>query len=166
MTIAEVAELAARDDWRPGARQARKVLVHLAAGSRSPKESEMRVVLSFSGLPTPDVNADVEYSGRRIAIVDFLYMWWRLVLEYEGRQHALNTTQFQTDITRYARLREAGFEYVQVTNQMLGQPRALVLLIHQILVRRGYSGPAPSFGHHWNSLFEPIRARPHFRAVS
>jgi len=166
IAVAEVAELAARDDWRPGARQARKVLVDLTSRSRSPKESEMRAVLSFSGLPTPDVNADVEYNGRRIAIVDFLYMWWRLVLEYEGRQHALDADQFRHDIARYARLREAGFEYVQVTNEMLRQPRALVLQIHQTLVRRGYSGPAPSFGRRWNSLFEPIRARPHFRAVS
>lgn len=165
MTIAEVAELAARDDWRPGARQARKVLRDLDARARSPKESEMRAVIVYSGLPVPDVNADVEHHGRRIAIADFLYLWWRLVLEYEGRQHALDAGQFSTDIVRYARLREAGFEYVQVTHEMLEQPRALVLLVHQTLARRGYAGPAPVLGRRWDSLFEPISVRPHLRAA-
>lgn len=165
MTTAEVAELSARDDWRPGARQARKVLRDLDARSRSPKESEMRAVICHAGLPAPDVNADVEHRGRRIAIADFLYLSWRLVLEYEGRQHALDPTQFGTDIVRYARLREAGFEYIQVTHEMLQQPRALVLRIHQTLVRRGYAGPDPVFGRRWDSLVEPIRVRPHLRAV-
>lgn len=165
MTTTEVAELAARDDWRAGARQARRILRDLDPRSRSPKESEMRAVIAYSGLPIPDVNADVEHRGARIAIVDFLYRAWRLVLEYEGRQHAVDAAQFGTDIVRYAGLREAEHEYLQVTQAMLGQPRALVLRIHQLLERRGYAGPAPLFGRRWDSLFEPIRVRPHLRAV-
>ena len=165
MTIIEVAELAMRDDWRPGARQARAVLHHLDQRSRSPKESELRSVVVFSGLPVPEVNADVFSGGRRVAIVDLLLQAWRLVLEYEGRQHAFDTKQFARDITRYADLREAGHEYVQVTSEMLAQPRALALTIHRALVRRGYGGPAPLFGRRWTSLFEPIRARPHLSAV-
>lgn len=166
MTVVEIVELASRDDWRPGARQARKVVHDLDARSRSPKESEMRAVLAYSGLPEAQINADAEDQGRRIAIADFLYRWWRLILEYEGRQHAFDMAQFGTDIVRYARLREAGFEYVQVTQEMLAQPRALALHVHRVLARRGYAGPPPRFGARWNSLFEPIRARPHLRAVS
>jgi hypothetical protein len=165
MSVAEVSELAMRDDWRPGARQARAVLRHLDPRSRSPKESELRAIVVFSGLPVPEVNADVHAAGRRIAIVDLLLETWRLVLEYEGRQHALDTGQFARDVTRYAELREAGYEYVQVTHEMLQRPRALAIRIHRVLARRGYHGPAPVFARRWDSLFEPIRARPHLRAV-
>lgn len=165
VSMAEIAELAARDDWRPGARQARRILCELNPRSRSPQESRLRAVLEYSGLPQAEINADVFGDGQRLAIVDLLLRAWRLVLEYEGRQHALDPNQFAHDIKRYARLREAGFEYVQITHEMLEQPRALVLQIHQILVRRGYSGPPPVFGRRWDSLFEPIRVRPHLRAV-
>lgn len=156
MTVLEVAEVAARDRWRPGARQARRVLRHLDGRSRSPKESEMRPLMVFAGLPAPEINADVEHGGRRVAIVDFFFRYWRLVLEYEGRQHALDPRQFQVDITRFADLRRASCEYLQVTSAMLDQPRALVLVIYRALVQRGYEGPAPTFGARWDSLFEPI----------
>lgn len=156
MTVLEVSELATRDRWRPGARQARSVLRHLDGRSRSPKESELRPLIVFSGLPEPEINADVEHGGRRIAIVDFLFRYWRLVLEYEGRQHALDPRQFQIDITRYADLRQASYEYLQVTSAMIDQPKALVLVIYRALVQRGYEGPAPTFSPRWDSLFEPI----------
>ena len=120
----------------------------------------------FAGLPIPEVNVPIRHGGEQIAIVDLLLAYWRLVLEYEGRQHALDTTQFQADIFRYSRLRTAGYEYVQITQSMLNQPRALALHIHQALLNRGYGGPPPQFGRRWHSLFEPIAVKPHLRAVS
>lgn len=159
MSLVEVAELAARDDWRPGALQARRVLRDLDGRSASPQESRLRIVLAYSGLPVPEVNAAIEHGGRRIAIVDLLYSRWRLVLEYEGRQHALDAHQFGRDIIRYSDLRGAHYEYIQVTYEMLKQPRAVVMTIHRALVSRGYDGPAPAFGDRWNSLFEPVHVR-------
>ncbi len=166
MSLVEVAELTARDDWRPGARQARRVLRHLDGRSASPQESRLRVVIAFSGLPTPGINVPIEHGGRQIAIVDLLFAIWRLVVEYEGRQHAMDPRQFGRDIGRYADLRESDHEYIQVTFEMLQQPRHVVLRIHRALVRRGYHGPGPVFGRRWDSLFEPIEARPRPGAVS
>jgi hypothetical protein len=156
MTVLEVAELARRDRWRPGARQVRRVLAHLDAGSRSLKESESRALVVFSGLPKPEVNADLVINGRRLGCVDLLFRLWLLVLEYEGRQHAETIEQFNIDITRYAGFRDEAVEYVQITNEMLKQPRALMLLIYRKLVERGYEGPAPVFGGRWSSLFAQI----------
>lgn len=165
-TRADIAELAALHDWRPGARQAASVLHRLDGAARSPKESQVRAIMRSAGLPEPAVNAAVHHGSDQIAIVDLLLGEWRLALEYEGRQHALDTRQFQVDIVRYARLREAGYEYVQITQPMLNSPRALVTHIHQVLVRRGYGGPPPRFGRAWHALFEPIAVRPRLRAVS
>lgn len=166
MTVLEVAELARSDHWRPGARQVRRVLRHLDPASRSVKESETRVLVVFSGLPVPEVNAELVVDGRRLGCVDLLFRMWLLVLEYEGRQHAETSLQFGIDIARYAGFRDAAVGYLQITNEMLTQPRALVLRIHRMLVVRGYEGPAPVFGERWQSLFEPISVHFPLRAVS
>lgn len=167
MTRNEVSELARRDDWRPGAGQVRSVLPYLNSRSRSPKESETRALLVFAGLPVPEVNGRLE-DVVDSAVIDLLYRRWMLGVEVEGRQHAFDTKQFNTDIVRYAMLRGVGLEYVQVTQEMLRQPRAVVMTVHRKLVERGYLGPAPLFAGRWNSLFEPVRATPsrHLRAVS
>ena len=167
MTRIEVSELTRRDDWRPGASQTRSLLPHLDSRSRSPKESETRALLVFAGLPLPEVNGRLE-DVVDSAIIDLLYRRWMLGVEVEGRQHAFDSRQFNTDIVRYAMLRGVGLEYVQITQEMLRQPRAVVMTVHRKLVERGYAGPAPLFASRWSSLFDPIRAAPsrHLRAVS
>jgi hypothetical protein len=158
MTILEVAELARRDDWRPGAAQVRRVLPHLDARSRSVKESETRALVVFSGLPRPEVNVDLEVNGRWLGCVDLLFRIWMVVLEYEGRQHAETVEQFGRDIVRYAGFREELVAYLQITNEMLRSPRSVIRRVHRLLVERGYEGPAPVFARRWDSLFNPIAA--------
>ncbi|WP_396047288.1 hypothetical protein [Aeromicrobium sp. UC242_57] len=124
MTSVEVGELIQRDRWRPGAREAVKVMPHLDARSRSLKESESRAVLVFSGLPSPDVNRDVfNGQGDLLGCGDLVYLRWKVLVEYEGRQHLTHLTQWNTDIDRYSGLRDGGWRYVQVTNEKLAQPR-------------------------------------------
>lgn len=144
--------------WRAGASEALVVSEHLDGGARSPKESETRAVLVFSGLPAPEVNAEVRDSaGVLVGIGDLVYRRWKLLVEYEGRQHALDVGQFTRDIDRYGAFRTLGWEYHQVTNERLARPRVLVLRVHDALVRRGYDGPAPVFGRQWEALFRPVR---------
>ncbi|WP_133434087.1 hypothetical protein [Aeromicrobium phragmitis] len=116
----------------------------------------MRALVLACGLPAGEVNADVFHRGRRIAITDLLFRAWGVAVEYEGRQHAETAEQFQRDIARYADLRAAGIEYVQVTQEMLAQPRALMMRIYDVLRQRGYPGPAPQFGPRWDALFRRL----------
>ena len=157
MSINEVVELIRAQRWRPGALQARRVVPWLDGRSASPKESELRCHVVAAGLPTPEVNAPIFHAGRRLAIVDLLFALWRLIVEFEGRQHALDANQFNRDIVRYADLRSVDYAYVQVTHEMSRQPRAVVLTIDQALRRQGFDGPAPVFGERWDALFRPIR---------
>jgi hypothetical protein len=157
MTIPELKHMIQRQKWRPGAKQARKVIRFLDPASRSPQESRLRMCIIMSGLPAPEVNADVfDSAGRRVAIVDLYFRAWRLVLEYEGRQHAESARQFQRDIDRYRDLRRLHVEYLQVTAAMLAQPKALMLSVYHRLSELGFSGPAPEFGTRWLGLFRPI----------
>ena len=97
MTVLEVAELARRDHWRPGARQVRRVLPHLEAGSRSLKESESRAMLVFSGLPKPEVNMGMRNAhGELLGYGDLVYLLWKLLVEYEGRQHLTDVSQWNS----------------------------------------------------------------------
>lgn len=157
MTVLEVAELARRDHWRPGARQVRRVLPHLDAGSRSLKESESRAVLVFAGLPRPEANKDVRNArGEILGYGDLVYLVWKLLVEYEGRQHLNDLNQWNSDIDRYRDFRDEGWRYVQVTNEKLETPKKLVAEVYGQLVRGGYDGPAPVFGDRWSALFAPI----------
>ncbi|WP_370614194.1 hypothetical protein [Mumia sp. Pv 4-285] len=155
-SIAAIVELAARDDWRPGAARALEVAPQLNPRARSPRESKLRAYLVAAGLPVPEVNVELEVDGRMLGCVDLLYRRWMLVIEYEGRQHAEDDHQFNVDISRYEGFRDRRVTYVQVTNGRFANPRALVILVHQKLVACGYDGPAPSFGQRWRDLIAPV----------
>lgn len=156
MSVLEVAQLSRRQAWRPGARQVRRVLPLLDAGSMSLRESMVRVRLEFAGLPRPEVNVRIEIEGELIGVVDLLLCCVMLVLEYEGRHHAGSIRQFNRDITRYAAFRRHTLEYLQVTNEMFEKPKVMVRRIHTRMRELGYDGPAPVFGDRWNSLDGPI----------
>ena len=152
---ARLLAFAGAEPWRPGAHVIPWVIPHLDGRARSLKESETRAVLVFAGLPMPEVNLDIYDGGSFLGCADLAYLLWKLIIEYEGRQHAFDVAQFDRDIHRYAGFRSGGWEYVQVTQNKLARPRALVLDIHRVLKARGYDGPPPTFGARWASLFQP-----------
>jgi len=158
MTTVELSELVTAQPWRRGARAAASVSGELDGRARSLPESTVRALVVAAGLPRPQVNVAV-LDDPRSPVTDLYLPPWRVAVEYEGRQHELDAEQFGRDIARYARLREQGVAYVQVTRSMLRTPRAVVRQVHEALVRHGYTGPAPAFGDHWNRLFEPVRVR-------
>lgn len=161
LDLTRLTAFAAAEPWRPGTAAAMQVVPHLDARSRSLKESETRAVLTFAGLPKPEVNLDIFDGETFLGCADLVYLLWKLIIEYEGRQHAFDAAQFDRDIHRYAGFRSGAWEYVQVTNSKLARPRSLVLDVHRVLRSRGYDGPPPVFGARWASLFE----RPDPRAV-
>ncbi len=164
---AVVAAIAHRDDWRAGAEQAVAALRHLDGRSRSLPESEVRCLLWAAGLPEPEVNADIaDDDGQFLGCGDLVLRAWRLVVEYEGRQHAFDVQQFGRDIDRYAGFRRAGWAYVQVTAETRARPRQMVGQIYAALVAQGYDGPPPRFGRDWLRLFERPAAPGHRRAVA
>jgi len=159
MTILELLELARRDRWRPGAREAAWLVRHLDGRSRSLKESETRAILVFAGLPHPELNKNVHNSqGELLGCGDLVYLDWRLLVEYEGRQHDDDHAQWNSDIERYRGFRDDGWRYVQVTSEKLRTPRKVVAEVYGQLRRGGYEGPAPILGATWRSLFAAVSA--------
>lgn len=138
---------------RPGAVKARRALSMLRVGAESPKESETRAVIIAAGLPEPELNVDLHDAAGFIGRFDMLIRDFRVVVEYEGRQHADSIGQWNRDLRRYERLTRAGYVVIRVTHEMLRRPRELVLRIRATLVERGFRGPDLRFGPGWASLF-------------
>lgn len=148
-TAAELTEAAVLDPWRPGAELVEQLVPWVDPRSASFPESRTRVFLRAAGLEAPEVNAPITDGPDLLAVGDLVFRRWRLVVEYEGRQHAFDTRQFEWDIERYRRLREAGWSYLRLTARDLANPRRLARLVHRALVAQGYDGPAPDFGTVW-----------------
>ncbi|MFY0406714.1 DUF559 domain-containing protein [Solicola sp. PLA-1-18] len=142
-------EVARREPWRAGAKALLGVLPLVRAGAEARRETFTRLVLEAAELPEPLVNVEIRRDGRFVARVDLLFEQWRLVIEYDGRQHLTDVRQWNRDIVRDQALRDAGYEVLHVTHEMLASPRALVLRVHEALRRRGYAGPPPVFGPRW-----------------
>lgn len=139
--------------WRVAASLVRRMLPWMDPAAASLQESRLRCLVVGAGLPRPAVNVDLhDAAGRFLARGDLVYAVWRLLLEFEGRQHALDIRQFQHDVHRYGRLREEAWAYLQITSGMLARPRTTVLAVYRALVRAGYNGPAPQFGRTWQHL--------------
>ena len=172
LVTGDVRTLALAAPWRDGAHEAIWVLDHLDGRARSLKESETRVVLSFAGLPTPEVNVAVDVRESVEVIGDLVYRDEGVVVEYEGTHHQADRGQYTADLDRYALMRAAGVPYVQVTKEKLDRPKTLVGEVFRALVAQGYSGPVPAFDDRWRQLFLPLsvavgprRSRSRGRAV-
>jgi hypothetical protein len=155
-SAADVRTLALSALWRDGAHEALWVLEHLDHRSRSLKESETRAVLSFAGLPDPEVNVAIDVGEDVEVIGDLVYRDHRLVVEYEGARHQEDRTRYVADLGRYELMRAAGIRYVQVTKETLAHPRTLVGVVYRALIAAGYTGPPPTFGERWRLLFLPV----------
>ena len=156
MDLEELIGLAVAHPWRDGACEALWVSNHLDGRAKSLKESEVRSLLVFAGLPVPEVNVEVELGGVLVE-ADLVYREWATVVEYEGIQHQEDRAQYTADIDRYGLYRDHGHHYAQITKEHLGAPRNAVRKVHRRMVAGGYDGPGPTFGEQWRVLFARLR---------
>lgn len=163
MTVPEVTDLAQRQPWRAGASEAVWVLAHCHPGARSLKESELRAILVFAGLPVPGVNQPITPDDPDSYIVDLWYREQGVGVEYEGEHHQNDRQQYGIDIERYADFRRLDARYVQVTNEKLATPRRVVGQVFRELLARGYDGDPPRFDVTWPFLFRRVRDVPGIR---
>lgn len=152
-SAAAITTLALSGLWRHGADEALWVLPHLDRRARSLMESELRPILTFAGLPRPEVNVAVPVDDVVEVVGDLVYDEWDTVVEYEGGQHQEDRDIYNADIDRYGLFRAADQRYVQVTKERIRQPRIVVGEVYRTLLKGGYDGPPPSFGVQWELLF-------------
>ena len=126
-----------------GVVRARACAPLLSPLAMSRPESLMRYWLVASSLPDPEPQVDVcDQWGRTVAHGDLGYPDWRVLLEYEGRQHA-DVDQFGRDIDRYSLMAADGWLVLRFANRHVHGPTALVDRTRRALLSRGWN-PASS----------------------
>lgn len=113
----------------PHSRHARRAASLVRKGVDSAMETRLRLLIVFAGLPEPEVDHRVhDADGTLLRRYDLTYLGFRLIIEYDGRQHAESHEQWLSDIGRDEELDDSGI-------------RRLVIVAHDI-----YSVPGQTLG--------------------
>jgi hypothetical protein len=109
------------------------------SGVDSPMESRLRMLLVLAGLPEPVVN-HIEYdeSGRWMRRYDLAYPDQRLAIEYDGRQHAESTQQWERDVQRREDLDREDWRIVVVLAKgIYREPGRTLERVVEVMASRG-----------------------------
>jgi hypothetical protein len=120
---------------------ARSAASHVRAGAESPMESKARLLLALAGFPEPEINpsaVDVRGARRRY---DLVFREARLLVEYDGRQHAEDPHQWLGDLARREAMDEDDWRLLVLTaRDIYVTPDATVLKVWRLLRERGQPG--------------------------
>lgn len=151
-TIEALTEYASHSrEW--GSAATRTALPFVRAGAESVRETVVRLMLTLAGLPEPECNVDVLNGTQFLGRGDLVYREWRVIVEYDGRQHIDDVRQWEHDVLRLEGLAEHGWVVIRVTHAQLKDSRAVVERVHAALDRGGYQGPPPAFTGTWARCF-------------
>lgn len=137
-----------------GVRRARRLLRHVRDGVESPRETVVRLIVVWSGLPEPECNTNlVDADGQFVARGDLVLQRWRIIVEYDGWYHERDGRQRQRDVLRRERLEALGWCVVVITARDLRHPEAVASRVYGALVRAGYDGRPPRTSMMWRRWF-------------
>jgi len=131
---------------RPGYRRAMQARSLMRAGTDSPKETELRLLLLRHGLPEPGINVPMfDETGGWIQDPDMSYEREKLAIQYDGGHHA-TPAQRRSDIFRDENARDAGWRVVVLTQWDLtplapGMEPSAVTRVRGALMERGWRPP-------------------------
>lgn len=128
-------------------------------GVDSPMETRLRLLIVLAGLPEPEVNFQVrDADGRVIRRFDLSYPALKLIVEYDGRQHAEDPEQYASDIYRRETLDTWQWRIVVVTAKGIFQrPEETLARVRAALVDRGARALPPRFDETWRAHFTAHR---------
>jgi hypothetical protein len=103
---------------RRHSRRARRAAAYVRDGVDSPMETRLRMLLVLAGLPEPVVNYMLkDAAGNVRRRLDLSYPHLKLIIEYDGRQHAEDLEQWHTDIERREEFDVDGWRIIVVTGR-------------------------------------------------
>ena len=102
--------------------------------SRSPKETQVRLILIDGGLPAPEPNWPLRGDdGRVIALGDLVYRRHLIWLEYDGFGSHGRREAFRYDRTRERLIRARGFDVIRLIDDDVVRPISLVRMVAKAL---------------------------------
>lgn len=137
----------------PGAAQARAAVAFVRERVDSPMETRLRMLIVLAGLPEPVVNMTVA-DGAGVRRYDLCWPDCRLIVEYDGRQHAEDADQWASDVDRREAIDDTGWRILIVTAKgIYTHPERTLENIARVLRARGHGGVPSRLADAW---------RPHF----
>ncbi len=124
-------------------------------GVDSPMETRLRMLLVLAGLPEPVVDHHVRDGGGTVVRrFDLCYPALRLIVEYDGRQHAEDPAQYESDIYRREQLDTWGWRLVVVTAKgIFNKPEETLNRVRRALKNQGATGLPSRFDDAWRAHF-------------
>jgi len=144
------------DDWPGwGSRPARRAAGFVREGVDSAMETRLRMLMVLAGLPEPVVNHIVyDAMGRWAKRFDLSYPDLKLVIEYDGRQHAENDAQWDHDLDRRENLDGDGWRMIVIRSKgIFVEPHRTLERISDAMRERGARNVPTRFRDGWRSHF-------------
>ena len=122
---------------RRGTVRAREALALVRAGTDSPKETELRLLIVRAGLPEPVVGHRViDADGNFVGVPDLAYIAERVALDYDGEIHRTDERVFLDDIERRERFEDASWRYIRASKDHLRRPGTFLERVRRNLRER------------------------------
>jgi hypothetical protein len=135
LKVGEVSGIAAQHRGARGLRQLEAVLECVDAGSQSPKETWLRLLLVKAGLPRPTTQIPVmAAAGTRVYYLDMGWPDLMVAVEYDGEHHRLDRWQYTKDIRRSEVLAQLGWIVIRVVAS--DRPEDIVRRVRDALAYR------------------------------
>lgn len=139
---------------RPGAVAARRAARYVRSRVRSPMESRTRMLLVLAGLPEPEINALVQSGNGSVREHDLLYRAARVVIEYDGRQHAEDARQWRRDLERREDIDDDGWRVLVLTAEdIYRHPSNTLRRVQRLLIQRGQPDVPSVLLDEWQRYF-------------
>jgi very-short-patch-repair endonuclease len=145
--------------WRgKGAKLARRAAHYVRDGVDSAMESRLRMLVVLAGLPVPQVNFILRHpDGSWRMRFDLCYPALKLIIEYDGRQHAKNSAQWQRDLKRREVLDALGWRIIVITaDDFYNAPEQILARVRAALIERGATGIRRQFKTEWLRYFTAL----------
>lgn len=134
---------------------ARRAAAYVREEVDSPMETRLRMLIVLGGLPEPDVNHKIrDEHGQVLMRFDLSYPALRLIVEYDGRQHADDTGQWNHDIDRRETLDDEEWRIIVVTSRgIFKQPFRTLQRVRKALAKRGCRDLPRQLSDDWRPFF-------------
>lgn len=133
---------------------------YVRTGVDSPMETRLRMLIVLAGLPEPEVDFKIyNDDGTWRRRFDLYYPGTRLIVEYDGRQHAEDPEQWDSDLERREEFDDEGRRILVVTARgIYVEPLRTLQRVRRQLVLRGMKD-VPPIQPGWQQYFGRRRRR-------
>ena len=121
----------------------------------SPMETRLRMLIVLAGLPEPTVNHKIrDENGHVVIRLDLSYPGLKLIIEYDGRQHAEDIKQWNRDLERREVFDDTEWRILVVTAKgIYHEPERTLERIRKALVNRGCTTVPRHLSEDWHPYF-------------